>query len=378
MWYVQKRKYKTLLWQRTWRFLVKGTKINVKLSSAIMHGLEQGVSALEALEKILASLQFNKGSSEFMKKQFGRLLFVIEDKKDIVEAYQFHIGKDALPSASSFSSLSTQRSFKDIEFDQHSNKVMSLFAGVLHNQVKSPAPSSTPISRKKPINIKDFEIIKPISRGAFGKVYLAQKKTTKDLYAIKILKKSDMIRKNMVTQIFAERRVLALARNSYICKLYYAFQSKENLYLVMEYLIGGDISSLLQAFGTFEESMARFYIAEAVLALEYLHSNSITHRDIKPDNMLINAEGHLKLTDFGLSRISDMESSTSESAAPPILPVSATSTNSRASRKFHNSRLLGTPDYLSPELLLGLGHGPSVDWWALGICLFEVNQNEFF
>ncbi|ORX93748.1 serine/threonine protein kinase 15 [Basidiobolus meristosporus CBS 931.73] len=202
-------------------------------------------------------------------------------------------------------------------------------------------------------SIRDFEILKPISRGAFGKVYLARKRTTHDLYAIKILKKSDMVRKNMVSQVMAERRVMSLAKTPFVVKLYYAFQSTDYLYLVMEYLIGGDLSSLLQIMGAFEEDMARIYAAETVLALEYLHNNGITHKDLKPDNLLIDSEGHIKLTDFGLSRISVKEK---ESYSGGIV---------------RDTKLLGTPDYLAPELLTGVGHGPAVDWWALGVCLFE-------
>ena len=120
-----------------------------------------------------------------------------------------------------------------------------------------------------------------------SKVYLARKKTTQDLYAIKILKKEDMIRKNMVAHVLAERKVLALSRNPYVVKLYYAFQSRDYLYLVMEYLIGGDLSTLLSALGTFDEDMARMYAGEVTLALEYLHANGITHRDLKPDSKLL-------------------------------------------------------------------------------------------
>jgi serine/threonine protein kinase len=135
------------------------------------------------------------------------------------------------------------------------------------------------------------------------KVYLAKKRATGDFYAIKVLKKADMVRKNMVSQVLAERNVMALSRNPYVVRLYYAFQNKEYLYLVMEYIVGGDLSSLLSAFGVFDEGTARIYAAEVALALEYLHANGITHRDLKPDNMLINSQGHIKLTDFGLSTL---------------------------------------------------------------------------
>ncbi|CAG8541479.1 11750_t:CDS:10 [Ambispora leptoticha] len=309
--------------------------------------------------------------------------------------------------------------------------------------VQSSATGDKMGSKTKIPSIQDFEIIKPISRGAFGKVYLARKKTTGDLYAIKILKKVDMVRKNMVNHVLAERRVLSLSKTPYVVKLYYAFQSQDYLYLVMEYLIGGDLSSLLQVFGTFDEEMARMYTAEVVLALEYLHSNGITHRDLKPDNMLITSEGHIKLTDFGLSRITILEksfvkeenSNTNNKKTFPInfrggsvdartstnpRPVSAvftddsnkgaknktghvnflpnesgkkdhtntknndsnsvlTSSSSNSSSKILTKRqnrqsskaLLGTPDYLAPELLLGIGHTTAVDWWSLGVCLFE-------
>ncbi|XP_053323310.1 serine/threonine-protein kinase greatwall [Spea bombifrons] len=155
----------------------------------------------------------------------------------------------------------------------------------------------------QPPSIEDFTIVKPISRGAFGKVYLARRKNNEKLFAVKVVKKADMINKNMMQQVQAERDALALSKSPFIVHLYYSLQSANNIYLVMEYLIGGDVKSLLHIYGYFDEEMAVKYISEVALALDYLHRHGIIHRDLKPDNMLISNEGHIKLTDFGLSKV---------------------------------------------------------------------------
>ncbi|KAL0127869.1 hypothetical protein PUN28_003248 [Cardiocondyla obscurior] len=156
-------------------------------------------------------------------------------------------------------------------------------------------------------DIQDFKIVKPISRGAFGKVFLGYKKTNSEqVYAIKVMKKNEMINKNMASQVVIERNALALIRSPYCVQLFYSLQSISSVYLVMEYMVGGDLKSLLGVYGFMEESMAAFYTAEVCLALDYLHSHGIVHRDLKPDNMLLSREGHVKLTDFGLSKISSL------------------------------------------------------------------------
>ncbi|KAJ9224902.1 hypothetical protein DTO207G8_4975 [Paecilomyces variotii] len=163
---------------------------------------------------------------------------------------------------------------------------------------------SQPQPRPAPPSIKDFEIIKPISKGAFGSVYLSKKKTTGEYFAIKVLKKADMIAKNQVTNVKAERAIMMWQGESdFVAKLYWTFSSKDYLYLVMEYLNGGDCASLVKVLGGLPEDWAKKYIAEVVLGVEHLHSRGIVHRDLKPDNLLIDQKGHLKLTDFGLSRM---------------------------------------------------------------------------
>ena len=163
---------------------------------------------------------------------------------------------------------------------------------------------SNPQPRAPQTSIKDFEIIKPISRGAFGSVYLSKKKSTGDYYAIKVLKKADMVAKNQVTNVKAERAIMMWQGESdFVAKLYWTFSSKDYLYLVMEYLNGGDCASLIKVLGALPEDWTKKYMGEVVLCVQHLHSRQIVHRDLKPDNFLVDAKGHLKLTDFGLSRM---------------------------------------------------------------------------
>ncbi|KAJ9643278.1 rim15, signal transduction response regulator [Knufia peltigerae] len=179
----------------------------------------------------------------------------------------------------------------------------------MHSSDKTPSSPhlssiSHPQQRVQPPSIKDFEVIKPISRGAFGSVYLAKKKITGEYFAIKVLRKSDMVAKNQVTNVKAERAIMMWQGESdFVAKLYWTFSSKDYLYLVMEYLNGGDCASLVKILGGLSEDWAKKYIAEVVLGVEHLHSRGIVHRDLKPDNLLIDSKGHLKLTDFGLSRM---------------------------------------------------------------------------
>ena len=155
-----------------------------------------------------------------------------------------------------------------------------MFSPTSSNVPLSPRQSSTtPLSRSTPTSIKDFDIIKPISKGAFGSVFLAKKKATGDYYAVKVLKKADMIAKNQITNVKAERMILMKqAESPFVAKLYFTFQSKENLYLVMEYLNGGDCAALIKSLGSLPEEWTRQYIAEVVLGLEYLHDRGVVHR----------------------------------------------------------------------------------------------------
>ncbi|KAE9000372.1 hypothetical protein PF005_g13714 [Phytophthora fragariae] len=247
------------------------------------------------------------------------------------------------------------------------------------------------------VSIRDFQIVKPISKGAFGKVYLARKKTTGDQYAIKVLAKEHLLRKKQIQQIETERNILASVVSPFVVKLFWTFQTKRNLFLVMEYLPGGDFMSLLECIVQLEEQVACVYIAEIAIALNHLHTKGCVHRDLKPDNILLSSTGHIKLTDFGLSEeavaISDTDSEPDDesmahdsdvlagiplvgasSAMPPSRPrqPSSSKRNTRMKSAYHTYGQCGTPDYLAPEIILGVPHGPPVDYWALGIILYEM------
>ena len=266
----------------------------------------------------------------------------------------------------------------------------------------SPRMIPTAQPRATVTSIKDFAVIKPISKGAYGSVFLARKRATGDYYAIKVLKKSDMIAKNQITNVRAERTILMnRAQSPFVVRLFFTFQSAEYLYLVMEYLPGGDCASLVRVFGGLPEEWAQQYLAEIVQCLGYLHSTGVVHRDMKPDNWLIDNRGHLKLTDFGLSKFGLLGRQTHAPYAPPPMP-NATWAQSGAggavplahadspmfdtrvapSEAFTSSmalgsetrlkRAVGTPDYLAPESVLGVGMDSfAIDWWAVGVMLFE-------
>ncbi|OQR82048.1 kinase [Thraustotheca clavata] len=201
-------------------------------------------------------------------------------------------------------------------------------------------------------SVADFEVLKVLGKGSFGKVYLVRTiDDTGSLYAMKVLKKSELIQRHQVDHTMTEREVMSALKHPFIVALRCAFQTDSTLFMVSDYCCGGEIFFHLKKFRAFSESMVRFYAAELISALGYLHSKNIVYRDLKPENVLLDAEGHLRLTDFGLSK----KQVTSTSGA----------------RTF-----CGTPEYLAPEMLLSRKHksmyGSAVDWWSLGTLLYEM------
>lgn len=202
------------------------------------------------------------------------------------------------------------------------------------------------------VSTKDFEYCNVIGKGTFGKVYKVRKVSGSDAgtyYAMKVLRKEQVLKcKKDTAHTISERRILESTQHPFIVDLKYAFQSEGKLYYVLEYLCGGDFFQLFSDHHfMFEESWARFYACEIVLALQYLHQQGIVYRDLKPENILIDANGHIKLTDFGLCKENLYENDTTRTYC-------------------------GTVEYVAPEVILRKPYNKSVDWWSFGILLYEM------
>uniref|UniRef100_A0A8C9WR58 non-specific serine/threonine protein kinase n=1 Tax=Sander lucioperca TaxID=283035 RepID=A0A8C9WR58_SANLU len=239
-----------------------------------------------------------------------------------------------------------------------------------------------------------FKRIKTLGIGAFGEVCLARKEDTGALYAMKTLRKKDVLLRNQVAHVKAERDILAEADNEWVVRLYYSFQDRDNLYFVMEYIPGGDMMSLLIRLGIFKEELAQFYIAELTCAVESVHKMGFIHRDIKPDNILIDRDGHIKLTDFGLCTgfrwthdskyyqsgdhvrqdsmdfSKEWEDPTNCRCTDRLKPLERRKARQHQRCLAHS--LVGTPNYIAPEVLLRTGYTQLCDWWSVGVILYEM------
>ena len=199
----------------------------------------------------------------------------------------------------------------------------------------------------KVISLEDFEVLKLIGKGSFAKVYLVRNKSNQKLYSMKKLEKPFLKKNKQEQHIIIERILLSKMNNPFLVKLYCCFQDQEHLYFIMEFIQGGELFFHLHRETRFDDEKTSFYIAELILALNFLHKNKIIYRDIKPENILLDIDGHIKLTDFGLSRI-------------------CSGNNEKV------FTICGTPFYIAPEIMLKKGYNDAVDWWSLGCLMYEM------
>jgi len=234
--------------------------------------------------------------------------------------------------------------------------------------------------KRSKLDVHDFDPLKVIGRGAFGEVRLVQKKDTGHVYAMKILRKADMLEKEQIAHVRAERDVLVEADHQWVVKMYYCFQDALNLYLVMEFLPGGDMMTLLMKKDTMTEEQTQFYVAETVLAIDSIHRLGFIHRDIKPDNLLLDSRGHIKLSDFGLCTGLKKSHRTEfykdlKQFKPCDLgssPMDSKKQSWRNKRRALAYSTVGTPDYIAPEVFMQTGYTSSCDWWSLGVIMYEM------
>ncbi|MCJ1473302.1 serine/threonine protein kinase, AGC [Lambiella insularis] len=230
--------------------------------------------------------------------------------------------------------------------------------------------------RNVEVGPSSFDKIKLIGKGDVGKVYLVREKKSSRLYAMKVLSKKEMIKRNKIKRALAEQEILATSNHPFIVTLYHSFQSEDHLYLCMEYCSGGEFFRALQTRPgkCISEDDARFYAAEVTAALEYLHLMGFIYRDLKPENILLHQSGHIMLSDFDLSKQSDPggaptmiigRNGTSSTSLPTIDTKSCIA-------NFRTNSFVGTEEYIAPEVIKGCGHTSAVDWWTLGILVYEM------
>ncbi|ORZ11435.1 kinase-like domain-containing protein [Absidia repens] len=217
-----------------------------------------------------------------------------------------------------------------------------------HHQAATPVYNDQVIlqhrQNRPQLKLGDFHVMRTLGTGSFGRVHLIQSRVNARHYAMKVLKKTEVVRLKQVEHTNNEKHILEAVAHPFLVNLWGTFQDDSNLYMVMDYVAGGELFSVLRRSHRFPDHVAKFYAGEVLLAIDYLHSKDIIYRDLKPENLLLDNQGHIKITDFGFAKY-----------VPDITWT-----------------LCGTPDYLAPEVIQSKGYGKAVDWWSLGVLVYEM------
>ncbi|KAF9915670.1 camp-dependent protein kinase catalytic subunit, partial [Linnemannia zychae] len=234
---------------------------------------------------------------------------------------------------------------QQLQQQQQAQRLAQLAQQQQQQQVQQQQRPQQQATTRRKFNLDDFRIHRTLGTGSFGRVHLVQSRFNSRFYAMKVLKKSEVVRLKQVEHTNNEKMILERVEHPFLINLWGTFQDVRNLYMVMDYVVGGELFSVLRKSQRFPEHVARFYTCEVLLALEYLHSHAVIYRDLKPENLLLDSMGHIKITDFGFAK---------------HVPQNITWT------------LCGTPDYLAPEIIQSKGYGKAVDWWSMGVLMFEM------
>uniref|UniRef100_A0A9J7ZCX5 non-specific serine/threonine protein kinase n=1 Tax=Cyprinus carpio carpio TaxID=630221 RepID=A0A9J7ZCX5_CYPCA len=329
----------------------------------------------ENLEKLLDDAYKRSESSEltFVTELVKKLLFIIARPARLLECLEFnpeefyHLLEAAEDHAKEGHLMKTDIPRYIISQLGLTRDPLEEMVSREHYDSEGPVTPETDDSAEgkikpmKPPGEADFQTIKLISNGAYGAVYLVRHLETRQRFAMKKINKQNLILRNQIQQAFVERDILTFAENPFVVSMFCSFETRRHLCMVIEYVEGGDCATLLKNIGALPVEMARMYFAETVLALEYIHNYGIVHRDLKPDNLLITSMGHIKLTDFGLSKMGLMSLTTNLYEGHI----------EKDTREFLDKQVCGTPEYIAPEVILRQGYGKPVDWWAMGIILYE-------
>uniref|UniRef100_A0A672N9C2 non-specific serine/threonine protein kinase n=1 Tax=Sinocyclocheilus grahami TaxID=75366 RepID=A0A672N9C2_SINGR len=301
----------------------------------------------ENLEKLLDDAYKRSESSEltFVTELVKKLLFIISRPARLLECLEFN----------------PEEFYHLLEAaEDHAKEGHLMKTDIPRYIISQLGLTRDPLEGERPQSHNNHTALIP-KLLCFSAVYLVRHLETRQRFAMKKINKQNLILRNQIQQAFVERDILTFAENPFVVSMFCSFETRRHLCMVMEYVEGGDCATLLKNIGALPVEMARMYFAETVLALEYIHNYGIVHRDLKPDNLLITSMGHIKLTDFGLSKMGLMSLTTNLYEGHI----------EKDTREFLDKQVCGTPEYIAPEVILRQGYGKPVDWWAMGIILYE-------